>query len=266
MPHQLVLDPRLAGLLGRAAAVSMPGPAVRLLGLLALGARAPRRCGSGARPPGAGRVPRRARPRGRRRAAPAPRGCCRAGGRRRTPWRCARSARSGPGLADPVEQVAGAEHVGAEPLVDRRVEGHVAGAVDDRVEVGRQGGHVGEVALETPTPGPPSAPRRRPRPRRSRRRPACLSSARDPGLPPWSSPWAAPARSPGPRAPRSASGAAAPRPTKPVTPVSRTCCPSSRSATVGAWGIDFLLARSGSSGPDSAPRAPESTRRVVRSA
>jgi hypothetical protein len=44
------------------------------------------------------------------------------------------------GLVDPVEQVAGADDVGGEPLVDRRVERHVAGAVHDRVEVGGQAG------------------------------------------------------------------------------------------------------------------------------
>ncbi len=56
-------------------------------------------------------------------------------------------------LADPREQLAGAHDVGAESLVDGRVEGHVAGAVHDRVQVVRQGGRVGEVPLEDAHPG-----------------------------------------------------------------------------------------------------------------
>ena len=56
------------------------------------------------------------------------------------------------GLADPVEQVAGADDVGAEALVDGRVEGDVAGAVHDGVQVGGQRGYVGEVALEDRDP------------------------------------------------------------------------------------------------------------------
>jgi hypothetical protein len=53
-----------------------------------------------------------------------------------------------PGLADPVQQLASSLHVGAEALVHGRVEGHVAGAVDDRVQVGRQRRGVVQVALE----------------------------------------------------------------------------------------------------------------------
>ena len=51
-------------------------------------------------------------------------------------------------LLDPRQQAAGADHVGDERLVDRRVERHVARAVHDGVGVGGQRGHVGHVALE----------------------------------------------------------------------------------------------------------------------
>ncbi len=51
-------------------------------------------------------------------------------------------------LLDPGEQPAGADHVGDEGLVDRRVERHVARAVHDGVGVGGQCRHVGHVALE----------------------------------------------------------------------------------------------------------------------
>src|SRR5687768_18184038 len=40
-----------------------------------------------------------------------------------------------PDLADPRQQLAGADDVGAESFVDGRVEAHVAGAVHDRVQV-----------------------------------------------------------------------------------------------------------------------------------
>ena len=102
-PDQLVLDPLPAGLLGRAGGGQQPGAAVRLARPSSARSPSTPRCGTGARPTGAGRDPRRARPRGRRRAAPAPPGCCRGDARRRTPWRCARSARRrpprGPGRA-----------------------------------------------------------------------------------------------------------------------------------------------------------------------
>ena len=46
------------------------------------------------------------------------------------------------------EQVERAVHVGGEAVIDGRVEGHLAGAVDDDVEVIGQRRHVVEVALE----------------------------------------------------------------------------------------------------------------------
>ena len=52
------------------------------------------------------------------------------------------------------EQVERAVDVGGEPLVDRRVERHLSGAVDDDVEVTGQRRDVGEVTLEDGDPGP----------------------------------------------------------------------------------------------------------------
>ena len=51
------------------------------------------------------------------------------------------------------EQVAGADDVGGERLVDRWVERHVSSAVHDGGDVFRQGGYVGQVALDDHQPG-----------------------------------------------------------------------------------------------------------------
>src|SRR5699024_10807770 len=54
--------------------------------------------------------------------------------------------RAGPAYG--VEQLAGADDVGGERLVHRRVERHVPGTVHDRVEVGRQLGDGTQVTLQ----------------------------------------------------------------------------------------------------------------------
>ena len=117
-----------------------------------------------------------------------------------------------------------------EALVDRRVERHVAGAVHDRVDVGRQRRYVGQVALDDRDPR-----------RHQRLDPAgrlddlgedrLLEQLGDPVRAAGRRPWAAPAPTsarPGTSVSIRCSSAS---PTKPVTPVSRTCCPASRSAT-----------------------------------
>ena len=150
-PDQLVLDPLLAGGLGRAGGGEQPGAAVLLLRLLPLldqdvdaaGAvldllalrQAPRELGVEVDVV----LDRRLGD-----AAAAPAGDV----RRRDVHVVDVPAGLGLRLVDPVQQVADADDVGGEPLVDRRVERHVAGAVHDRVDVGRQLGYVGQVALD----------------------------------------------------------------------------------------------------------------------
>ena len=163
-----------------------------------------------------------------------PRGCCRGAGPRRTPWRCARSGCPGP--TRPAPRRSGPAGRG------RRsrwcVKPSSTGGSNDTSpaqcttasrSVGQRR-YVGQVALDAPRPAPPSAPRRRRPPRRPRRRSASRAAWRS-GPRRWSSPWAGPAPSsarPGTSLSIRCSSAS---PTKPVTPVSRTCWPASRSAT-----------------------------------
>ena len=232
-PDQLVLDPLLARRLGGAGRGEQAGPAVLLLGLLALPGQHVGARGSGARRLALAEPPGQLGRRGRRRGRPVPRGCCRGAGRRRTPWRCARSGcrgrsasprRSGPaGRGCPTTLV-------REALVDRRVERHVAGAVHDRVEVGRQ-----------------RRARRPGRPRRTATR-AAISGSTPPAastrsakigfsssLAIRSAPLVEPLGRTSTDIRRSGTSlstrCSSASPTKPVTPVSRTCCPASRSAT-----------------------------------
>ena len=233
-PDQLVLDPLLARGLGGAGRGEQPGPAVLLLGLLALpgqhvgpaGAVARRRARC-AEPPGQlGVQVDVVVDRGLRDAAAA-------AARRRTPWRCGRSGCPGRRPRSPRRSRASRSRMPTtlvrEALVDGRVERHVAGAVDDRVEVGR------------------AAPvRRRGRPRRTATRPAISAST-----PPAASTRSAKIGFSSSLAIRSAplveplgrtrtlvrrSGTSvstrcsSASPTKPVTPVSSTCCPARRSA------------------------------------
>ena len=154
-PDQLVLDPLLARRLGGAGGGEQPGPAVLLLGLLALPGQQVRLPGAVldgaalAEPPGQlGVQVDVVVDRGLRDAAAAAARDVRRGDvdvvdvLARVPAR----------LVDPGEQVAHPDHVGREALVDGRVERHVARAVHDRVDVGRQRRHVGQVALDDRDP------------------------------------------------------------------------------------------------------------------
>ena len=151
-PHQLVLDPLLArGLRGRGRG-QQTGPAVLLLGALALGdeyvgAAGPvlDRLALGQPPAQLGLEVGVVRHRTLGDAAPAAPGDVRGGDVDVVDVR--------PDLADPRQQLAGADDVGAEPLVDGRVEADVAGAVHDRVQVVGQGRRAGEVALDHAHPG-----------------------------------------------------------------------------------------------------------------
>ncbi len=73
-PDQLVLDPLLAGGLGGVRGGEQAGPAVLLLGLLAVPGERVGAARLGARPARAGPGPTRSRPRGRRRASTGPSG------------------------------------------------------------------------------------------------------------------------------------------------------------------------------------------------
>ena len=56
------------------------------------------------------------------------------------------------GLQHAIHQRFGADHVGRQRLVDRRVEGDIARAVHHDVQIGRQLGHVGQIALDNLNP------------------------------------------------------------------------------------------------------------------
>ena len=231
-PDQLVLDPLLARGLGGAGGGEQAGPAVLLLGLLALlgqqlgAARAVLDRLALAQAPGElGLEVDVVLDRRLGDAAAAAAGDVRRGDVHVVDVPAARRAR----LVDPGEQLADADHVGGEALVDRRVERDVAGAVHDGVDVGRQRRDVGQVALDDRDPG-------------GHQRLDAAGGLDDVGedrlLEQLGDAVGAGGRALGPhqhrhphvRAPRSSIRCSSASPTKPVTPVSRTCWPASRSA------------------------------------